>query len=100
VLFHVEQFLQLYLKYLLYVKIGAYPKTYSLTYLSKEAMKAYEYEELKEFLDKNLEVLNLLENAYITSRYVPREYDRELAERILTFAGKALEVLEWVEKRS
>lgn len=33
VLFHVEQFLQLYLKYLLYLKLGDYPKTPSVTRL-------------------------------------------------------------------
>ena len=36
---------------------------------------------LKRFFD-------LLEDAYITSRYLPREYDKELAERILKFAER------------
>ena len=99
VLFHVEQFLQLYLKYLLYRKVGTYPKTHSLTYLLKEVIKAYDDDRLRELLGENLEALNLLEDAYITSRYVPREYDRELAERILAFAKRALEVLEWAENR-
>lgn len=100
VLFHIEQYLQLYLKYLLYRKVGVYPKTHSLIHLLKEVVKVYEDDELKEFYDKNLEPLNLLEDAYITSRYIPREYDRELAERMLEFAKRALEVLKWMEKRS
>jgi len=100
VLFHVEQFLQLYLKYLLYKKIGVYPKTHSPIYLLKEVIKIHDNDELKGFYDKNLEMLNLLEDAYITSRYLPREYDKELAERVLEFTKKALEVLEWIERLS
>jgi len=99
VLFHVEQFLQLYLKYLLYKKVGVYPKTHSPTYLLKEIMKIHNNGELKRFYEKHLEMLNLLEDAYITSRYLPREYNRELAERVLEFIKKALEVLEWIERR-
>ena len=98
-LFHVEQFLQLYLKYLLYEKVGAYPKTYSLIYLFKEAMKVFEDDEVREFFDKNLEAINLLEDAYVTSRYLPREYDEKIAEKMLDFAKEALEVLRCLEKR-
>jgi len=47
-----------------------------------------------------LEILYLLEEAYISSRYLPREYDKDIAERILKFAEKVLEVLEWLEKHS
>jgi HEPN domain-containing protein len=98
-LFHIEQFLQLYLKHLLYKKIGAYPKSHSLTLLFKEVQKVYANDALSEFYSKNLETVNLLEDVYITSRYLPREYDRELAERLLKFAEKALEVLKWPERR-
>jgi len=38
--------------------------------------------------------------AYISSRYLPREYDEDIAERILKFAEKVLGVLEWLEKHS
>ena len=99
-MFHIEQFLHLYLKYLLYKKVGVYPKTHSPIYLLKEVIKTHDSDELKGFYDKNLEMLNLLEDTYITSRYLPREYDRELAERALEFTKKALEVLEWIERQS
>ncbi len=36
----------------------------------------------------------------ITSRYMLREYGGEVAERVVRFAEDALEVLEWMEKRS
>ncbi|MCD6487905.1 MAG: HEPN domain-containing protein [Desulfurococcales archaeon] len=98
VLFHVEQFLQLYLKYLLYRKIGDYPKTHSLIRLIREVIKVYGNSLLQRFYNENLETLYLLEEAYISSRYLPRQYDKEIAERILEFAGRALEVMEWLEK--
>ena len=50
VLFHVKQFLQLYLKYLLYEKIRDYPKTNSVARLVRDLIKVYESNELQEFL--------------------------------------------------
>jgi len=97
-IFHVEQAIQLYLEFLLYKKVGAYPKTHSLTGLFKEIIKVFDREDIKKFLDQNFEMINLLEDAYITSRYLPREYDKELAERILRFAERAMEVMECLEK--
>ncbi len=98
VLFHVEQFLQLYLKHLLYKKIGDFPKTHSVVRLIKDVIRVYSGDRLREFYEKNLETLYLLEEAYISSRYLPREYDKDIAERVLKFAEKILEVLEWLEK--
>jgi len=96
-LFHVEQFLQLCFKYLLYRKIGDYPKTYSLIRLIRDVVKVYGDERLREFYEGNLEALYLLEEAYIASRYLPRQYDSEIAGRMLKFAERALEVVRWLE---
>ena len=52
VLFHVEQFIQLYSKYLLYRKIGDYPKIRSLTRLIRDLIKVYEDCKLREFYEK------------------------------------------------
>jgi len=98
VLFHVEQFIQLYLKHLLYMKIGDYPKTHSIVRLIQGVIKVYGSEELKKIYNEDLEILYLLEEAYITSRYLPREYDREIAERILKFSDKILGVFKCLEK--
>ena len=100
VLFHVEQFLQLYLKYLLYLRLGDYPKTNSITGLLKDLRRISREEVLEYFHEENLEMIHLLEEAYITSRYLPREYDEDIARRALEFAEKALEVMECLEKRS
>ena len=100
VLFHVEQFLQLYLKYFLYRRLGDFPKTHPLLRLIRDVTRVYGSKELERFYGENLEALYLLEEAYITSRYVPREYGKEIAERILKFAEKALEVLKCLETAS
>ncbi len=100
VLFHVEQALQLYLKYLLYLRLGDYPKTHSLTALLRAVAKAYGDRRVEELLEKNLVALYLLEEAYIASRYLPRSYDRELAERMFRFAENILGELECLEKSS
>ena len=97
VIFHVEQFIQLYLKHLLYVKIGDYPKTHSLTYLARYIIKTYGDEKFKEFFSKHLEIFYLLEEAYLSSKYLPRQYGKEIAERILNFADKITEVFGWLE---
>ncbi|MFP3952301.1 MAG: HEPN domain-containing protein [Candidatus Bathyarchaeia archaeon] len=97
VLFHVEQSLQLYLKYLIYLKIGDHPKTHSLTRLVKDAAELYEDDALEAFYNDNIELLYLLEEAYITSRYLPRTYEEEIAKRILQFSKAAKEVFQCLE---
>jgi len=96
----LNSFFILYLKYLLYLKLGDYPKTHSITRLLKDLRRIYREEVLEDFYEENLEMIHLLEEAYITSRYLPREYDGDIARRALKFAKKALEVMECLEKRS
>jgi len=98
VLFNVEQFIQLYLKHLIYVKLGDFPKTHSLIQLFKSVIKVYGDCEIKDFYRRNLEILYLLEEAYVSSRYLPRKYEEEIAERTLNFANKMLKVFECLEK--
>jgi len=100
VLFHVEQFVQLYSKYLMYRKIGDYPKTHSLMRLLNEIVKIYSGCGLKELLNEYLEAFYLLEESYISSRYLPREYDRNIASRILNLSEKLLEVFKCLETSS
>ncbi|MEM1944338.1 MAG: HEPN domain-containing protein [Nitrososphaerota archaeon] len=55
VLFHVEQFMQLYLKHLLYRRLGDFPKTYSPIELFRQLSKTYEIEGVSEFYRRNME---------------------------------------------
>jgi len=99
VLFHVEQFIQLYSKYLLYRKIGDYPKSHLIVRLLRDLAKVYGDGGLSEFIEANLEALYLLEEAYISSRYLPREYDAEIASRVLKLGERMLEVFRCLDSR-
>jgi HEPN domain-containing protein len=100
VLFHVEQSLQLYLKYLIYRKIGDHPKTHSLTRLIGDVVELYEDDVLEEFYREKMELFYLLEEAYITSRYLPRTYEEEIAKRSLKLSEAVKEILECLERRA
>lgn len=99
VLFHVEQFIHLYAKYLLYRRIGDYPKTRSTARLLGDLARVYSSEDLERFIDGNLEAIYLLEEAYISSRYLPREYDASIASRMLELSKKIMEVFKCLETR-
>ena len=95
-LFHAEQAVQLAMKHVLFMKIGDFPKTHSLSRLFKEAGKVEE-KALREY-EENLELVYVLEDAYITSRYLPREYDEEIARRAVSFAEKMVrEAEQWTK---
>ena len=97
VLFHVEQFVQLYLKHLLYLRLGDFLRTRSPSELFKLLARVYNREEVMEFYRENLEMLALLEDAYNSSRYLPRTFSREVAERALALSERLLEVFSWLE---
>jgi len=64
----------------------------------KELEENYSF--LKKFVIEYMGLTEKEAEAYISSRYLPREYDEDIAERILKFAEKVLGVLEWLEKHS
>ncbi|MEM2884650.1 MAG: HEPN domain-containing protein, partial [Thermoproteota archaeon] len=83
--FSLEQSLQLFLKARLLENGVDYPRTHSvrtlmevLSRVVKEELKAV----LKEMLDKYLLELGILEDAYISSRYVTREFRKEEVEKL------------------
>ena len=83
--FNLEQALQLYLKAKL-LELGAqYPRAYGLRQLLKLLQEVAPEEKRRlaaQLLDRYLLELGALEDAYINSRYVPRDYTREEAERL------------------
>ena len=79
--FMAEQACQLYLKYKLLIHVGTYPRTHSVKHLLSELAKLKP--ELSEMLDRYALELGALEDAYIASRYLPREYSRGEVERLL-----------------
>jgi HEPN domain-containing protein len=92
--FHLEQACQLYLKYYLYLKLRRYPKTHSLRELLEGIGKAYsKKKEINTFLKEKASVIGDLEQAYLTSRYLPIEFSRYQIENMLNFTQNLLEFL-------
>lgn len=80
--FNFEQSSQLILKYTLFLSLGDYPRTHSLKFLFKELQKAYqeEKEKIENFVNQNVQTIGQLENAYLTSRYLPYEFSKKEVE--------------------
>lgn len=89
--FHLEQALQLRLKYLLAKKIGYFSKTHRLTALLEEAKHVLP--SLETFIKENKEILEDLEIAYIGARYLPITYSKKRVEKYMQIVKKMLEVL-------
>jgi HEPN domain-containing protein len=90
----VEQAIQLFLKHLIFVKAGDFPKTHNFGKLFDELSEIYNNEEIKNFYENHILEFKTLEDAYITSRYFPREFEKVEAEKIIEFAQKVIKFLE------
>ena len=84
-MFNLEQFCQLILKYKLLVKKGSYPRTHSLRTLIRAL--AQDNPELSELIEKenNLHYIARIEEAYITSRYIPYIFEEKEVKDIYKF---------------
>lgn len=92
--FDLEQAAQLYLKYYLFLKIKYYPPIHSLKMILSEIGKAYQKEDkIEKFKDKYIHLISELENAYITSRYLPTEFTKKQIEGMKKFLEKLIEFL-------
>jgi HEPN domain-containing protein len=92
-LFNCEQAIQFYLKYLLAKRVGEYPKTHSIEVLLAELREiGVEPPALPNM------VLDLLEEAYITARYLPKDYSKETAATILRSTEDYIRRLSEVER--
>ena len=75
--FSLEQALQLFLKALL-LRLGVdYPRTHSVRRLLELIHQISGRQEVGELLRRLVLELALLEDAYVTSRYVPRDFSKE-----------------------
>ncbi|MFH0792290.1 MAG: HEPN domain-containing protein [bacterium] len=88
--FSFEQATQLYLKYCLLIKLRDFPKIHELEKLLLEVGKTYrKQKETDRFLKKQASVIGDLNQTYITSRYLPVEFNRYQVEKM----GEFVEVL-------
>ncbi len=91
--FCLEQSLQLYLKAAL-LELGIdYPRSHSIRKLLEIIYKITLKEEVKEILSRFAVELGALEDAYITLRYVPREYTREEFEKLRRTVDEVLKIV-------
>jgi HEPN domain-containing protein len=93
--FSLEQALQLFLKAKLLANGVDYPRTPSVRALLEALMEVAQEERsaIKHILDTYLMDLGVLEDAYITSRYVMRDFRREEAERLARVVREVMEDL-------
>jgi HEPN domain-containing protein len=79
--FHIEQAMQLYIKFILAKELGYFPRVHSLTKLFQELGRLDE--SFKEFYEEKEIVLKDIEDAYILSRYFPRTYSQREVEEMM-----------------
>jgi len=77
-IFDLEQCAQLLLKSKLLEKVGEFPKTHSLSLLLEEIGKLGNKKAVEKFLARYSLLITKLEDSYITARYFPRRFLKEL----------------------
>jgi HEPN domain-containing protein len=82
--FHAEQACQLALKYVLASRVGCYPHTHSLRRLFEEVRAVKP--ELWSFYERHMFAFEVMEDAYLGARYLPRRYSRDVAEHLVKVA--------------
>ncbi len=93
--FHLEQVCQLLLKHYLFLKWKDFPKTHSLRELLIELKRAYtkNKRKIEKFIKENEHTIGDLEQAYITSRYLPVEFNEKQVKEMEKFKNKLLALL-------
>lgn len=95
--FHFQQAAELLLKYCLFTLIGDYPRTHSLKQLLDDYGHASgRVDETESFLNEHIDVISNVENAYITSRYLPGDFRQIEVENMKAWLAILHEFLEEV----
>jgi HEPN domain-containing protein len=97
--FHLEQTCQLYLKYYLFKKLGDFPKIHSLNELLEEFKKIspQRKKEIEKIQKEEAGTIGDLNQAYITSRYLPVEFNKFQVDKMLKFTKKLIKFLKTYE---
>ncbi len=96
--FHLEQAIQLWLKYLIALKVGEWPKTHHLSELIKGLVEVYENKEIWEFYQKNELFFDHLEDAYFVSRYFPKKFTQNSINQLIEGSKEFLNLTEKITK--
>ena len=89
-----EQALQLYLKSVLLMIAGDYPRTHGIRKLLGEIAKILDSRELEGFIKANRARLIALEDSYIMARYFTSEYSREDAEDMIELVKEVMNLVD------
>jgi len=92
--FNFEQAAQLYLKYCFFLKLKDFPKIHEIDQLLQQLAKVYKKKEVvNKFLKKHASVIGDLNQAYITSRYLPVEFNKYQVEKMEEFVENLISFL-------
>ncbi|MBO3801192.1 MAG: HEPN domain-containing protein [Candidatus Bathyarchaeia archaeon] len=90
--FMADQAVQLYLKSVILELTGEMPRTHVVRHLFNALRSILNKpDDIDQFVGKNRSLLIRLEEAYINSRYISREYEKEEAEELVGFAEEVIE---------
>ncbi|MCX7916509.1 MAG: HEPN domain-containing protein [bacterium] len=92
--FNIEQALQLWIKYLISIKVGDWPKTHYFSDLIESLSEVHENKELIEYYRKNEMFFNNIEDAYFTTRYLPKIFSENAAFQLIENAKEFLSITE------
>ncbi|MCM8820964.1 MAG: HEPN domain-containing protein [Candidatus Omnitrophica bacterium] len=81
--FNIEQAIQLWLKYLIALKVGEWPKTHYLYELIDYLYEIYKSEKIRDYYREKEIFFNNLEDAYFTTRYFPKEFSENTASQLI-----------------
>ncbi|MEM4668202.1 MAG: HEPN domain-containing protein [Nitrososphaerota archaeon] len=96
--FIADQAVQLYMKSVIFELTGELPRVHVVRQLINILRDLLEDPDVFDgFVRENRSLLIRLEEAYISSRYMPRKYDREEAEELLDFAEKVIEFVKSIK---
>ncbi|MEM4004037.1 MAG: HEPN domain-containing protein [Desulfurococcaceae archaeon] len=99
--FSSEQAAQLFVKSVILELVGEVPRLHrvrELLYLLSRSVPEVE-KPITKFIEENREGLRALDDAYITSRYMPYTYTREDAETLVRLAENLIELLSRVSRK-
>ncbi|MCM8786091.1 MAG: HEPN domain-containing protein [Candidatus Omnitrophica bacterium] len=92
--FDFEQAIQLFIKYLIGIKVGDWPKTHYFSDLIRELSSVYNEERILTFFIENEIFFSDLEDAYFTSRYFDKKFSENLVRNLLEKCKEFLKVIE------
>jgi HEPN domain-containing protein len=92
--FNIEQAIQLWIKYLIGIKIGDWPKTHYFSELIESLSDVYKSKKVVAFYKNNEIFFNNLEDAYFTSRYFPKVFSENTVSQLIENSKKFIKITE------